>query len=825
MLALSTGRLAGFMVHGLFLVCYTWAFTFMERPTHFQAWQRMAEKARCSRPCLSMTCSGNKDIRKSLTDARTIQELDERLRAALEMYPEEPGSGKAELIHLNDTSISETLQNFPQFNFGILAAALRRSALISARDKNQNQLLTSLVETIGHQMVAAQRDHGLLGVYALADILQALIVLSYSDVYAEDEHFGIILDQLADSAIEMLDRHNISELKKLGPIRLMQCLQAMTKLGIVETPLHSRIFEQLLKPNASSRLPAKYLAHGLDTLASLVRTSSSHEACNNKLPETALLLRAFMRRLRKQAVREEATIDDLCRALSATDDLWHSGGLVDLEDEAAIFGFTTLRAILQKIHVQHIQISSSQMATSISAWGTLTTGQKQDMVIEDLLQICRSDGILEYSSLHEIHKIASSIQELQCADHADILRSCGERLLVLTESGNISPSAFCAMLRSPVWLHRRNDYVMEPYLGACEAAVMNTTFLARCGVNDVVNLLWFASITRWRRDEVLKVIGKRIMDPQLCDRASPRTACRILATFTSILSFPRRTSEKEASDHAVRELTGQLFHSYGGHLLTSQLNTAEISSALYAYAKASYFHDMGIFDHLMTLMAKGALLPGKTTVRQLTQSLWSCGKMSVWEQAGATGGKDFCLDASAKDAPPYIKNAQTIANVLAARADELNHVDVTQCIWALGRLGASNDSIIRRFACRAENLVHRMNAVEISNILWGLARANFRDVALLDELTGKLVSGMVSVSAKEAAMSIYSLGRLGVGDATVYTELSSIMVGKIEDVSAQAVANTLWAYRNVNLRPPQELLDLWVTQKLGLVSVPTQETR
>jgi len=73
-----------------------------------------------------------------------------------------------------------------------------------------------------------------------------------------------------------------------------------------------------------------------------------------------------------------------------------------------------------------------------------------------------------------------------------------------------------------------------------------------------------------------------------------------------------------------------------------------------------------------------------------------------------------------------------------------------------------------------------MNAVEVSNILWGLSRVNFVHHNLVDQLMARLTSKEVEVSPKEAAMALYA--------------------------------------RNVNLRPPQQLLNLWAVQKLGLAS-------
>jgi hypothetical protein len=504
----------------------------------------------------------------------------------------------------------------------------------------------------------------------------------------------------------------------------------------------------------------------------------------------------------------------------ATDDLWHCGGLKYLEDEAAIFGFTALQAILQKKRDNGIQINPGQMATMVSAWATLTNKEKKDTVIDELLFICIDDCVLERSSLLELERIISCIQQLRITNHADIMRIAGDHLVRLTTAGKVSPKAFNSMLRCPVLLYRKDTLVMEPYLRACEHAFLDKTFLAKCNTGEIANFLWFASMARWRHEDALQALGERIVDPELCDHCTPKLASRIIATYTSILSLPKNvTGTPSTKDDSLRELTSQVFHNYGGLLLTSKLSPAEVSSTLYAYAKASYSHDMGIFDHLMSLMADLSCSSDAPSVRQMTQSLWSCGKMSVWEAGGYITLDAHSEESSNRVEPPCLESSYIIAAALSTRAEELTQKDTAQCLWALGRLGAPNQGIVASFARRAADLVHEMNAVEVSNILWGLSRINYVDHVLLNQLMTRLISQEMEVSPKEAAMALYALARLGVGNEGVYASLSDVMIDKIDETSAQAVANTLWAYQKVALRPPQQLLNVWAAQKLGLVSV------
>jgi hypothetical protein len=175
--------------------------------------------------------------------------------------------------------------------------------------------------------------------------------------------------------------------------------------------------------------------------------------------------------------------------------------------------------------------------------------------------------------------------------------------------------------------------------------------------------------------------------------------------------------------------------------------------------------------------------------------------------------------------PPYLENAERIATELSLRTAEMSSIDVTQCIWALGRLEIRDESLVCAFASRAKELVPVMNSVESSNVLWGLAKVRFksRDSELVGALTDRLTSESLKVSPQEAASALYALGRLRFQDEQVYDRLSRIMINQINDASAQGIANALWAYRAVHLQPPKELLNLWATQKLGLVSAEFQK--
>jgi hypothetical protein len=732
------------------------------------------------------------ELIQTLIRAKTTNDVDQTLRDAM--------------IHTNNNTSSEHEAFLDHFSFNVSAAALRRMALVSVKESRENkadlktqhqrtQLLTPLLETIGSQMVLARDSPGrLINIYALADVFSALAIL-------QQNRSNDSMQPLTSLVVQMMKRHDTQDLFKLGPIRLLQCLQSLARLQLDEHQFRNVIYQRLLKPDAVSKLPARSLSHGLAALA--------ESDMNDRDPK--LLSRAFMRRLRKQKVREQATISDLCRALVAADQIFKKEGMEEFRDEAAVFGFTSLRVIMEKKNLQQATLTTKQISDLIYSWSSLSNNQKEDIVIEELLEICKMEGILDKCNLQELERIIGSVERLQITNHSETMRLGGERLLDLVREKEatsalhtLTPKNVNGILRCPVLLHRRNKIVMRPYIEAASRLFHDETFVAACSLSEIANFLWFKSIANWRDDEVLELFCRRILDPDIADSCSPKLASRVLGAFTLILSLKRPNNVLHTS---MLDNTSQLFHSYGGHLLTSKLQPAEASSALYAYARASYIQDMGIFDHLVSLTASMA---DQCTARQLSQSLWSCGKMVEFEQI------EFDDDRAVR-CPPYLQNAMSIAQELCSRSNELTSADVTQCIWALARLGVRDNSILRPMTARAMAIANSINTIEATNILWALGKIRYIDLDLTSILTEKLTKTPRQASPKQAASALYALGRLQVKDKELYDTLARSLVDQIHDTSAHAIANVLWAYKTVNLKPPEELLNLWASEKLGLL--------
>ena len=714
--------------------------------------------------------------------------------------------------------------------------------------KIRKKMIANLLEAIGIKLMSHRSSLSppslrhtpdlkeLPGVHPLSDVLQALAVLSPDESRIEKMRpFAILV-------VEFLNTHETSDLYKIGPIKLLQCLQAMAMLDIDHSSLYNKICQRLLKPDALAKLPARFLAHGISTLATFQTSKANRKKgksprLNFKLGEQTdveeidrnkeidmdlKLSRAFMRRLRKPKVREEASVEDMYRALVATRDLFDLGAMATMEDEAAMFGFTSLRTILEITSSSPtlFVLTSTHVTGMISSWASLSDRSREDTVIEELLQILTAGEILERCSIGQLERIISSIRKLNVANNAEVTRLVGERVLSLVEENkssdfeNVFPDFAVEILRWPVFVHRRNQTVMEPFIQTSFHLFSSKSFIERSSVKEISNFLWFLSIVERFDEEILLNIGNCLLEDVMVDDCLPNIASRILATFTSLLVLKgNRLSESLAN------LKQELFYSYGGHLLSSNLSGAEISSALYAYATANYVQDKGVFDHLVNLLASSK---EQCSSRQLSQTIWSCGKMIAWER------QDMVLlddEDSEMEDPPYLENALNVAAELSTRAEDLSPKDVAQIMWGIGKLEIQDDRLLSVFANRTIEISTSMNAAEISNVLWGVAKVRFRDGKLMGSLSDRLAADDIHISSPQVASSIlFSLAKLQWKDEIIFRKLSKTMIEDIRNVNAQSVANTLWAFRAIRMRPPRELLDTWAITRLGIVPVIENET-
>jgi len=649
--------------------------------------------------------------------------------------------------------------------------------------------------------------------------------------------------------LEGWQRDNATVTNTLSTKQLVYCLRALRSSSSIwlrdeksrtsasqQPQLFSDICKRLRQGDSLGRLSALDLVTILSAIASSQQqqdTSRHPEA--GLVVEVRLLLKAVSRKFRKKAFLEKAPSQSILFGLGATRRLWSHSLLQDSEEEEQKEGIAVkdLRRELQVMAytlIKHLLLTAEKGATSLTPLEAATVCQTAlellDLNFDDplILSLCH---YLEASAWQRgaantivLAQILSALVQWQQKDLPALIHLLGEHFETNVEQQlngghHPDPRDVNAILRSVALL----GSVPTPYLTASTRLFLDRDFLKRCSASELSNFAWFAAFkanSYWHNDNrVRNTLAERILDSDVLDSCTPTEACRILNAFTSLYgpsTSPTGDETRTNGEDQESLLLSSLFRNLGEHLLSTQLTPLDFSSAIYAYSKSSYIFDIGIFDHLVELMASRV---SECSFRQITQGLWACGRMAQWEKGES--------DDEETRQPPYLASAAELATYIAYHADELSAKDVAQSLWALARMQLRDAKLVDPLVDRAEELSGEFNSQEVANILWALSNLKTKDLRAVFTLTRRFAEPMKENALKpqEAANVLHAMGKMDVRDEVVFRHLSQQMLDQIDSTSAQAIANAMWAHRAVYLEPPQRLLDTWATQKLGVaVSLP-----
>ena len=621
---------------------------------------------------------------------------------------------------------------------------------------------------------------------ALADVLLAL-------TKQNDKHDAILL---ANRICHAMEDHEDDLVRSLRPFHLIKCLSSISALGLNHPTLVGRICRRLEKGDALATFDARQLAVGLKALAILEYTDDN----------VTTVQRAFVRRWRKQKLRQTASMADICLALFSARRILHETTDKSLEDEITTMIYTLFRELTTPSPNNKTRSMTAGQVAEVIMTASAIQVNATNPIFNHLMETLDQDYIMKRATIPDISRILSSMKQLGLSMYPLAVQRLGVKLLDLVQQESVEPSTVMNLLRSALALHQRDTQVMKPYEKTVCFLILERTagdassFLQQCSDMDVSSLVRFLSLVRCSNEDALVALAERILEPDMVEACSPKAASQILTYYTALID----SSSEDLFE--LQSRLSELFHELGTHLLSvTQLSPAETSASMQAYAKASYVQDMGIFDHLANHLAS---ILDTCSVRQVTQGLWSCGKLVGFESEHGE------VDDSG---PPYLEAARKYAEYLSSRTLQMNAKDASQTLWAIGKLGIDDEKVVSLFADRTRQLISECNSQEVAIILWGLARVAYDNREVVSELTDRILE--LKPSSQEAATVLYSLGRMEIQDENVFSVMSAIMMAQVETASAQSIANALWAYRTVELPPPRQLMDSWVIQKLGLEGV------
>ncbi len=620
--------------------------------------------------------------------------------------------------------------------------------------------------------------------------------------------------------------------KRVNPVLLLETLCSLSTFKMTdEVQMLHLIGDRLKLGDATGKLTGRQLSQGLWAYASLERPHLG-------------VLKSFSRRLRKANVRKDMSCGDIARASWAVgqsmkqldfitqnevqgrinaseNDIDNIVGLISdvevasLREESATMVYTLSNALVHDGGLRGL--SMGQVADLMTSYvifefdSSLPIFSELDQHIQE--NILMSDG----HTTVDIARILWSLQRLRIPVNIELIEKLPQsfaRIIETEGAASCAPKTLNTIIRSITLMLPDNGKGLPEIQSAMSMLLSDRDFLSKCNEFECSNFMWSLSMTRNYNKSLLVLLSDRMRDEDILSSCTPSSASRFLWSFTNLV-------ENGSEDLEMKEILFEMFQTLGGILLSTQLTPVDASSAMWAMAKSSYSLDMGIFDHLAEVLAVDFMLEN-ATVQQIAEACWSCGKMFTWEDPLREK-----MEFGEATIPPYVKNGEKFASYLVLNRDRMSSKDLSQTLWAIGRLQISNDDIVTPLACMAASMAieKEFNSQELANIIWALSKANFNDKETICTLTKEIRKPAMldSLTPQEAANVLYALGKMRIKDKNTFSCMNAVIMRQLEMSTTQTIANALWAHECVQFRPPRQLFDSWAKEKLDIVGLYYQE--
>eukprot|EP00557_Chaetoceros_sp_GSL56_P004048 CAMPEP_0176504732 /NCGR_PEP_ID=MMETSP0200_2-20121128/16100_1 /TAXON_ID=947934 /ORGANISM="Chaetoceros sp., Strain GSL56" /LENGTH=830 /DNA_ID=CAMNT_0017904203 /DNA_START=440 /DNA_END=2932 /DNA_ORIENTATION=- len=614
--------------------------------------------------------------------------------------------------------------------------------------------------------------------------------------------------------------------QKVSPVLLTKTLCSLATFDMKDqVQLLSMIGDRLIQGDAVGKLNGRYLSLAMWAYASLER------------PHVGVL-KSFSRRLRKSSVRAEMLPLDITRAVWA---VGHSVRQLDLvtqqneahlnspfcpnedvgalREEVAIMVYTLVGELLKPKNSNHSEVkkinglNTNQVIDLLGSFIVFEFEGSHPFVIELTNHIKYEILQRDECSATHIAKMLWSFQRLRFPIDNDIIQSTIDKFvdIILSEGAHAcAPSTLNQMLRSiTLFLPDHGRSYPQLYLAA-SYLLNNRNYLKNCNEFECSNFLWCYAMAKYYDKEVILSLSERMQNGDIISSLTPSSVSRYLWSFTSLV-------ESNEEDIRIKETLFEMFETLGGILLSAQLKPVDSSKAMWAMAKSSYALNIGIFDHLAEVLSNDSMLE-RASVQQITQALWSCGKMVSWEDPLREK-----LEFGTVSIPPYVKSAEKFASFLVSLHERMSAKDISQIIWSLGRLKIMNTSIVYPIANKAAQMAQEecFNSQELANILWGLSKVEYNEPHAVSYFTAQLrrASIMNAMTPQEASNVLYALAKMCIKDEHTFNSMNQVLMRQPENATTQTIANALWAHETIGLIPPRQLFNSWAKEKLHIVGL------
>lgn len=618
----------------------------------------------------------------------------------------------------------------------------------------------------------------------------------------------------------------VAFVKRLNPALLSEVLSSLATFGMKdESELLATIGDRLKQGDATGKLNSRQLSLGLWTFASLERPHLG-------------IMKSFSRRLRKANIRHELDSADISKAIwsvgqlmkqidmiaeteiHSTQNLFTDEDVAAAREDSAIMVFTLCGELLQP---------KNKNRPDVLKLHSLGMNQITDMLESFVFFEFDSnhaifEAISEHISNHVLKgrhlppailaRILRSYQRLHINFDDKILSLIVTHFIEELESNGgkmIDGKSLTIIMRSMTMLSPDHNKSHPYFFKTISNLLHDESYLESLNEFELCNIMWCFAMANQYDKSLIKLLSIRMREEDILSTLTPSSTSRYLWSFTKLV-------EGNPMDLEMKEILYEMFQSLGGILLSAQLTPVDSSSAMWAMAKSSYSLDMGIFDHLSEVLAVPFMLE-RATIQQISEATWACGKMHAYEDPL----RELTLTGEVTEAP-YVSRAEKFASYLATECDKMSTKDISQTLWAMGRLGLfiSDDKfspLISKAIFMAQN--EMFNSQELANIIWALSKTDFENEAIISCFTQEICEPWIleTTTPQEAANVLYALGKMHIRDKKTFDCMNSVLMGSLDKATPQTIANALWAHDSVNLVPPRQLFDSWAKEKLDIVGI------
>jgi hypothetical protein len=547
--------------------------------------------------------------------------------------------------------IEEEWGGVRQTQLNATAVALKRTTqlLLIAQQFEAMKLLPDLLCALDQQIMNDREAHPAVGVTSSLISLSALVTSPYAK---EGNMREMELEAYGLRWFQKISAFNGTLVSSQKPHRLVKLLRLGMFLGCKEDGLYIAICQRLAKGDAVGRVNDN----------EIIRTILSFSFLNRELGnEETALLKSYLRRVRKNNVRSDLDRSILVRILKAIQKLLRMTARFDMSDE-----FTKeLRVAYYTLAAEFFKATESTADSPTSPSEAYLLWQvSRDLSLnpEDALRTTimnrlesNSKFLIEKATLRELALLSDVFLLSAKFKTIPIVRRIGKvlesdpavlsglidpwvvssvlRYAVLaipkTETGDAERKKLGLLqsLRQPPVAVPANEILVMPFKRALLDLLQRPNFVTRTSADQISNFLWFLHSVRLYNKNAILALAYRVLEPEVTLNCSSKIACRLLGSFTAVFSFSDNWDDPGNAEER-RDLLSRIFSVLGEHLLTVNMSVLDISTAVYAYGKASFIQDMGVFDHLSSQMADRIRKSDETVkLRQVAQSLWACGKM------------------------------------------------------------------------------------------------------------------------------------------------------------------------------------------------------